>query len=44
LRRRFGRFPEEADPMLGPKCGGRMKIMAFLADFSVVDRIIKYFS
>ena len=23
-----------------PKCGGRMKVIAFLTDFSVVDRII----
>ena len=28
--------------MLCPKCGGRMKIMAFLTDFSVVDRIISH--
>jgi hypothetical protein len=30
----------EVDPMLCPKCGGRMKVIAFLTDFSVVDRII----
>ena len=30
----------KVDPMLCPKCGGRMKVIAFLADFSVVDRII----
>ncbi len=28
----------KVDPMLCPKCGGRMKVIAFLADFSVVDR------
>ena len=30
----------EVDPMLCPKCGGRMKVIAFLTDFCVVDRII----
>ena len=30
----------EVDPMLCPKCGSQMKVIAFLADFSVVDRII----
>jgi len=30
----------EVDPMLCPKCGGQMKVIAFLTDFSVVDRII----
>ena len=29
-----------ADPMLCPKCGGRMKVVAFLAEYAVVDRII----
>jgi hypothetical protein len=29
----------EVDPMLCPKCGGQMKVIAFLTDFSVVDRI-----
>jgi len=28
--------------MLCPKCGGTMKIIAFLTDFSVVDRIIDH--
>ena len=28
--------------MLCPKCGGRMRIIAFLTDFSVVDRIINH--
>ena len=32
----------EVDPMLCPKCGSRMKVIAFLMDFSVVDRIINY--
>ena len=30
----------KVDPMLCPKYGGRMKVIAFLTDFSVVDRII----
>ena len=30
----------EVDPMLCPKCGGRMRIIAFLTDYAVVDRII----
>jgi hypothetical protein len=32
----------EVDPMLCPKCGGRMRIIAFLTDYSVVDRIINH--
>jgi hypothetical protein len=32
----------EVDPMLCPKCGGQMKVIAFLTDFSVVDRIINH--
>jgi hypothetical protein len=32
----------EVDPMLCPKCGGRMKVVAFLTDFTVVDRIINH--
>ncbi len=28
--------------MVCPKCGGRMKVIAFLSDFSVVDRIINH--
>jgi hypothetical protein len=32
----------EADPLLCPQCGGRMRIIAFLTDFSVVDRIIDH--
>lgn len=30
----------EVDPMRCPKCGNRMKIVAFLTQYSVVDRII----
>jgi hypothetical protein len=32
----------EVDPMLCPHCGGKMKVIAFLTDYSVVDRIIDY--
>ena len=32
----------EVDPMLCPQCGGTMKVIAFLSDFSAVDRIIKH--
>ena len=32
----------EVDPMVCPKCQGRMKVIAFLTDFSVVDRIINH--
>jgi hypothetical protein len=32
----------EVDPMLWPKCGGRMKIIAFITDYQVVDRIINH--
>ncbi len=30
----------EVDTLLCPECGGTMKIIAFLTDYSVVDRII----
>ena len=30
----------EVDPMVGPECGGRMKVIAFLTDYAVVDPII----
>jgi ribosomal protein S27E len=32
----------EVDPLLCPQCGGRMRIIAFLTDYSVVDRIINH--
>jgi len=32
----------EVDPMLCPRCGERMKIVAFLTDHVVVDRIIDH--
>jgi hypothetical protein len=28
--------------MICPKCGGTMKIIAFITDFSVVDKIIRH--
>jgi len=30
----------EVDPMVCPKCGGTMKVIAFLTDYAVVDKII----
>ena len=32
----------EVDPMLCPRCGGKMKVVAFITDFAVVDKIIDY--
>jgi hypothetical protein len=32
----------EVDPMVCPQCGGTMKVIAFLTDYSVVDRIIDH--
>ncbi len=32
----------ELDPMVCPRCGGTMKIIAFLTDYAVVDRIINH--
>jgi uncharacterized protein (UPF0212 family) len=32
----------EVDPMICPKCGGRMKIVAFITEVAVVDRIIDH--
>ena len=32
----------EVDPMVCPKCGGQMKVVAFITDFGAVDRIIDH--
>jgi len=32
----------EVDPMVCPKCGGQMKVVAFLTEHAVVDRIIDH--
>jgi ribosomal protein S27E len=32
----------EVDPMVCPQCGGAMKVIAFLTDYPVVDRIINH--
>jgi hypothetical protein len=32
----------EVDPMVCPQCGSTMKVIAFLTDYSVVDRIIDH--
>jgi hypothetical protein len=32
----------EVNPLLCPECGGKMRIIAFITEFSVVDRIINH--
>jgi hypothetical protein len=32
----------EVDPLVCPQCGGTMKVIAFLAGYAVVDRIINH--
>jgi len=32
----------KVDPLVCPQCGGRMKIIAFITDYAVVDRIINH--
>jgi len=32
----------EVDPLLCPHCGGQMRIIAFITDYAVVDRIIHH--
>jgi len=32
----------EVDPMICPKCGGQMKVVAFITEVAVVDRIIDH--
>jgi hypothetical protein len=32
----------EVDPMVCPQCGGQMKVIAFLTNYAVVDRIIDH--
>jgi hypothetical protein len=32
----------EVDPLVCPECGGRTKIIAFITDYSVLDRIINH--
>jgi hypothetical protein len=32
----------EVDPMICPKCGGTMKVVAFITEYSAVDRIIDH--
>jgi len=33
---------DEVDPMLCPQCGGTMKVVAFITEYAVVDRIIDH--
>ena len=32
----------DVDPMVFPKCGGTMKVVAFITDSQTVDRIIDH--
>jgi hypothetical protein len=32
----------EVDPMVCPKCGGTMKVIAFIVDYTAVDRILDH--
>ncbi len=32
----------EVDPLLCPQCGGKMRVIAFLIDYAVVNRIINH--
>jgi len=32
----------EVDPMVCPRCGGQIKVIAFLTDYTVVDRIVDH--
>ncbi|MGA2587528.1 MAG: transposase [Candidatus Aminicenantales bacterium] len=32
----------EVDPLICPRCGGRMKVVAFLTSYTVVDRIMEH--
>jgi hypothetical protein len=32
----------EVDPLLCPQCGGEMKVISFIEDYKVVDRIITH--
>jgi len=32
----------EVNPMVCPKCGGLMKVVAFITDYQAVDRIIDH--
>ena len=32
----------EVDPMACPKCGGSMKVVAFITDYAAVDRIVDH--
>jgi hypothetical protein len=40
--RRCSRKVYEVDPMVCPRCSGKMKVVAFITDFAVVDKIIDH--
>jgi hypothetical protein len=37
---RYGKEAKDVERMVCPQCGGKMKVIAFLTDYAVVDRII----
>ena len=32
----------EVDPLICPRCGGEMKVISFIEDHKVIDRIIRH--
>ena len=32
----------EIDPLICPKCGGQMRIISFIEDYKVIDKIIDH--
>lgn len=34
--------PYEVDPLTCPACGARMKVIAFITNYEVIDRIIQH--
>jgi hypothetical protein len=38
----ISRKVHEVDPMVCAQCGGRMKVISFLTDWAVVDRIVDH--
>ena len=42
MGRSLGGEVYELDPMVCPPCGGTMKVIAFITEYAVVDRIIDH--
>lgn len=32
----------EVDPLMCPRCGGQMKVISFLTEYAVVDRVFRH--